>query len=69
MKRFIISALAFVAFASPALAADKIKIGLSFSDFATERWAGERDQMTKILTGMRLRRRLAGSEPRRQAPE
>jgi len=28
----------------------KTKIGLSFSDFATERWARERDEMTKILT-------------------
>ena len=27
----------------------KIKIGLSFSDFATERWAVERDIMTKML--------------------
>ena len=25
------------------------KIGLSFSDFATERWARERDEMTQIL--------------------
>jgi D-xylose transport system substrate-binding protein len=30
-------------------AAAKAKIGLSFSDFATERWARERDEMTKIL--------------------
>ena len=30
-------------------AAEKIKIGLSFSDFATERWAVERDIMTKML--------------------
>lgn len=28
---------------------EKIKIGLSFSDFATERWAVERDIMTKML--------------------
>jgi D-xylose transport system substrate-binding protein len=27
----------------------KVKIGLSFSDFATERWPRERDNMTKIL--------------------
>ena len=27
----------------------KIKIGLSFSDFATERWTLERDKMTKML--------------------
>ena len=50
MKRLILFSLAIAAFASPALAADKVKIGLSFSDFATERWAGERDQMTKILS-------------------
>jgi D-xylose transport system substrate-binding protein len=30
-------------------AAAKPKIGLSFSDFATERWARERDEMSKIL--------------------
>lgn len=29
----------------------KVKIGLSFSDFATERWARERDQMKEILEG------------------
>ncbi|HET6440034.1 MAG TPA: substrate-binding domain-containing protein, partial [Anaeromyxobacter sp.] len=53
MKRYILSFLAVAAlFASPARAADKIKIGLSFSDFATERWATERDLMTKALTGM-----------------
>jgi len=34
---------------STSYAADKAKIGLSFSDFATERWARERDEMTKIL--------------------
>jgi len=28
----------------------KIKIGLSFSDFATERWKNESDLMTKLLT-------------------
>ena len=28
---------------------EKIKIGLSFSDFATERWTKERDIMTKML--------------------
>ena len=27
----------------------KIKVGLSFSDFATERWKGENDLMTKLL--------------------
>jgi len=29
-------------------AAKKVKIGVSFSDFATERWKGESDQMTKL---------------------
>ena len=29
--------------------AEKIKIGLSFSDFATERWKNESDLMTKLL--------------------
>jgi D-xylose transport system substrate-binding protein len=28
---------------------DKIKVGLSFSDFATERWKNEADLMTKLL--------------------
>ena len=27
----------------------KMKIGLSFSDFATERWTEERDKMTRML--------------------
>ena len=52
MKRFILLSLAVTAisgFASNSLAADKAKIGLSFSDFATERWARERDEMTKLL--------------------
>lgn len=39
----------FMTFAAPAHAAGKVKIGLSFSDFATERWARERDEMSKIL--------------------
>ena len=54
MKRLILLSLAVVSLlASPAAkAAGKIKIGLSFSDFATERWPVERDLMTKALTGM-----------------
>ncbi len=37
--------------AAPAAApAEKVKIGLSFSDFATERWKNESDLMTKLLT-------------------
>lgn len=53
MKRLSLLSLALAAlslFASPVRAADKIKIGLSFSDFATERWPRERDEMTKLLT-------------------
>ncbi len=34
---------------APQAAAGKIKIGLSFSDFATERWKRESDQMTQLL--------------------
>jgi D-xylose transport system substrate-binding protein len=30
-------------------AAEKVKVGLSFSDFATERWKNEADLMTKLL--------------------
>jgi len=54
VKRLILLSLAVVSLiASPAArAAGKIKIGLSFSDFATERWPIERDLMTKQLTGM-----------------
>ena len=54
MKRLILLSLAVVSLiASPAArAAGKAKIGLSFSDFATERWPIERDLMTKQLTGM-----------------
>jgi D-xylose transport system substrate-binding protein len=33
----------------PPAAAEKIKIGLSFSDFATERWKPEADLLTKLL--------------------
>jgi D-xylose transport system substrate-binding protein len=52
VKRSILLALAVTAistFASMAHGADKPKIGLSFSDFATERWARERDEMSKLL--------------------
>jgi D-xylose transport system substrate-binding protein len=35
--------------AAPAAPAEKVKIGLSFSDFATERWKNEADLMTKLL--------------------
>jgi D-xylose transport system substrate-binding protein len=31
-------------------ATGKVKVGLSFSDFATERWKGEKDLMSKLLT-------------------
>lgn len=51
MKRLTLLCLAVLSLiASPARAATKTKIGLSFSDFATERWARERDEMTKLLT-------------------
>lgn len=40
-----LASLAFLACATPA----KPKIGLSFSDFRTERWLRERDQMSGIL--------------------
>jgi D-xylose transport system substrate-binding protein len=51
VKRLALFCLAVVSlFALPAGAATKPKIGLSFSDFATERWARERDEMTKLLT-------------------
>jgi len=52
VKRFILISLAVTAisgFASTAYGAGKPKIGLSFSDFATERWARERDEMSKLL--------------------
>ncbi len=35
--------------AAPVAPAEKVKIGLSFSDFATERWKNEADLMTKLL--------------------
>jgi D-xylose transport system substrate-binding protein len=50
-KAFLIALVAimalglFVGCGAPA----KPKIGLSFSDFATERWPRERDEMTKLL--------------------
>ena len=53
MKRLSLLSLVVAAlslFASPGRAADKPKIGLSFSDFATERWPRERDEMTKLLS-------------------
>lgn len=52
MKQVTLFTLAFAAVAGLASTshAAKQKIGLSFSDFATERWARERDEMTKILT-------------------
>ncbi len=53
MKKLTVFAIAIVALAALALtscgAPAKPKIGLSFSDFATERWPIERDAMTKIL--------------------
>jgi D-xylose transport system substrate-binding protein len=50
VKKLILSCLAVLSLiASPARAADQPKIGLSFSDFATERWARERDELSKLL--------------------
>jgi len=50
VKNFALFCLAVLSLiALPAGAADAPKIGLSFSDFATERWARERDEMSKLL--------------------
>ena len=50
MKKAIFAVCAWAVLGGIAAnAAPKITIGLSFSDFATERWARERDEMTKIL--------------------
>ena len=49
MRRFILLALAVASISGIARGADKPKIGLSFSDFATERWPRERDEMSKLL--------------------
>jgi len=58
-KRFLMTIFSLIVIASMALTAcgggggasgGKTKIGLSFSDFATERWKNESDLMTKLLT-------------------
>jgi D-xylose transport system substrate-binding protein len=52
VKRSILFALVVMVISvrgSTAYGAAKPKIGLSFSDFATERWARERDEMSKLL--------------------
>src|SRR5205823_13980665 len=52
VRRYILLSLAVTAisgFASNAYGAANPKVGLSFSDFATERWARERDEMSKLL--------------------
>jgi D-xylose transport system substrate-binding protein len=52
VKRTTLIALAVAVlsiFTTNAYAAPKPKIGLSFSDFATERWARERDELSKLL--------------------
>ncbi len=41
--------LSLFAFGAPARAQAKIKVGLSFSDFATERWPAENKLMTQLL--------------------
>jgi D-xylose transport system substrate-binding protein len=45
----IVSLLAGCAPKAAAPATEKVKVGLSFSDFATERWKNEADLMTKLL--------------------
>jgi D-xylose transport system substrate-binding protein len=52
LKKTLFLAVMIVALASLIISCGppaKPKIGLSFSDFATERWPRERDNMTKIL--------------------
>ena len=52
MKKTLFFALAIIVVASLVISCGppaKQKIGLSFSDFATERWPRERDNMSKIL--------------------
>jgi D-xylose transport system substrate-binding protein len=46
----LLAVTAISGLARSAYAQAKPKIGLSFSDFATERWPRERDEMTKLLT-------------------
>jgi D-xylose transport system substrate-binding protein len=46
----LLAVTAISGFARTVYAQAKTKIGLSFSDFATERWPRERDEMTKLLT-------------------
>src|SRR5512138_806515 len=54
-KRVLMTVFSLIVIASMALtacggkAAGKTKVGLSFSDFATERWKNESDLMTKLL--------------------
>jgi D-xylose transport system substrate-binding protein len=51
VKKLALFCLAVVSLiALPVRAVPKTKIGLSFSDFATERWARERDEMSKLLS-------------------
>src|ERR1041385_4059772 len=47
----VIASMALAACGAAPAAAGKTKIGLSFSDFATERWKRESDQMTQLLQG------------------
>jgi len=52
LKKKLFFAIAIIVVASLVISCGppaKQKIGLSFSDFATERWPRERDNMTKIL--------------------
>ena len=45
----VITSVLLTACGGEAASGGKIKIGLSFSDFATERWKKENDQMTQLL--------------------
>ena len=47
----VIASMFLTACGAVPAAAGKTKIGLSFSDFATERWKREADQMTQLLQG------------------
>lgn len=48
MKKLVLLAMAMLLIQSVAFAADPIKIGVSFSDFETERWPVEAELMKKL---------------------
>lgn len=49
MKRLILSLAIASTLAAPAIAAERLRIGLSFSDLSIERWKVERDAMAMLL--------------------